>query len=507
MNPHYFERPFLRITKNMGKKKIHFYKFNLLNKRFVLDVQTSNCFEVDEITYAVLDYFGKGEDRKIVDSLKEKIPAQSISNVLGELKYLQRRGLLARWSEERPKQRELLTQKHINFIHLFVDTNCNLRCKYCYLFKEIGQKKKKHKKEQKAMTFGVAKKSIDFLMNESKDAKECLIYFFGGEPLLNFDIIKKTVNYAIGEARKRSKRLFFKIATNGILLTSQIIDFLSRHDFIVILSIDGPKEVHDSLRFIGKEKSCFDLLTPKIKQLLGKINPYNVIARATLTRYHTDITKIFNGLAELGFKKIEVELATGPNTDDYTIKIGDLEKIKKQYLKFARFYIEKIRNGAHISFTPFVKIMRIIGQPKRNYYACSGGKSHLAISPQGELFPCHKFLNIDGFQMGNVFTGLKLGARKIYFENHVESIKKCSNCWARYYCGGGCFYQALVNNGNIKEPDPLRCEFFKEVVRLAILVYSEIGKEKRARLLSDIGGSEKTNSDEIKIDYSIEKNW
>lgn len=491
----------------MDKKKIDFYKFDLLNKKFVLDVQTSNCFEVDEITYAVLDYFGKEEDRKIVDLLKEKFPAQIVSNALGELKYLQRRGLLVPWNEEAPKQGGLLTQKDISSIHLFVDTNCNLRCNYCYVFKEIGQGKKKHKKEKKAMTFSVAKKSIDFLMNEAKDAKECLIYFFGGEPLLNFDIIKKTVNYAIGQARKRSKKLFFKIATNGTLLTSQIMDFFNRYHFAIVLSIDGPKEAHDSLRFMGKEKSCFDLLTPKIKQLLGKINPHNVVARATLTRYHTDITKIFNGLAELGFKIIEISPATGPDTDDYTIKMGDLEEIKKQYLKFTRFYIEKIKKGVYISFTPFAKIMKIVAQPKRNYYACFAGKSHLAISPQGELFPCHKFVNIEGFQMGNVFTGLRPDARKIYFQNHVDSIKKCSNCWVRYYCGGGCFYQALVNNGNIKEPDPLRCEFFKEVMKFAILVYSEIGKENRTRLLFNIRASEKTNSDEIEIDYSIQKNW
>jgi len=454
------------MTYPKASSQIHL--FEVEGKRFVLDVHSCVFTEIDELAWDVLEKCTETNGRdEVIDALKTKYEESMVSEALDELEFMESEGFLF---TEDPLTGYQAHSSAVSTLCLNVAQDCDLNCRYCFA------KGGSYGKGQSRMPSEVAFKAVDFILNHSGGIRELTLCFFGGEPLLNFPVIMETVDYSLRRGRETGKQFRFNITTNGTRLTREIREFLASNDFSLIFSIDGPRDIQDEMRPFNDGTGSYDVVSRNLRELIEENNEIalDFSIRATYTRKDHDISKISLHLVDMGCHDISVEPAVLKD-DELEIRTSDLPVIKDEYSRFARNYIYEINRGRCFSFFHFRHTMDQTSRATRYLTQCGAGSGYLAVSSDGDIYPCHRFVGNDEYSMGDVFNGISRPDISGFFVSaHVNNKKKCLHCWARYICGGGCHAYAVEFNGDILKPYGIECELMKHRIELGAYIYAEL---------------------------------
>jgi len=432
----------------------------------VLDVNSGAVHLVDDTVFDILDFFEDKTCDEIADILKDKYSYGVINEAFNEILELKKNGLL--FSEDIYKDIIPKIDKRnpvVKALCLHVAHDCNLKCKYC--FAQEGE----YYGKRSLMSLETGKKAIDFLIASSGKRKNLEVDFFGGEPLMNFDVVKDIVEYARSIEEKHNKCFRFTITTNGILLNDEIMSFINKNMYNVVLSIDGRKKVNDYMRVRAGGQGSYDTIVPKFLKLAESRNQNNYYVRGTFTRNNIDFSNDVIHLADLGFKQISVEPVVADEKESYSIREEDLPAIFDEYEKLALEMLKRKKEGKGFNFFHFM--IDLAGGPciTKRLVGCGSGTEYLAVTPEGDLYPCHQFVGIEDFKMGNVDKGILKDNIRNDFENlNVYSKPKCSDCWAKFYCSGGCVANSFNANGDLITPYEIGCELQRKRVECAIMI-------------------------------------
>lgn len=435
------------------------HTFHCLGKVFLVDVESGSIYEIDELTEKLIN-------RKISpDSYPEGeflcYSEQDIADAQREIDELTRQGLLfSPEGEHKPAVYSgIIKSMCLNVSHL-----CNLRCEYC--FADGGT----YNGAAENMSFDVALKAIDMIVSKSANRHNLEVDFFGGEPLLNFDVVKKTVEYARSIEKAHNKNFRFTITTNAMLLNDEIIDFFNKEMYNVVVSIDGRRSVHDCVRKTASGKGSFDTAIKnalRFKQL--RKGQYYI--RGTYTALNKDFSNDVLFLNDLGFDQLSIEPVVLPENHRLAIKKEDIEQLKAEYDKLAEAYVERRKGEKWFNFFHFM--LDIYNGPceSKRLVGCGAGNDYVAVAPNGNIYPCHQFDGEKDYVIGNVLDGsFNTEIPKFFAENNLLKKDKCRNCWAKYYCSGGCAANAIKYGGGINKPYELSCELMRKRIECAIAV-------------------------------------
>lgn len=440
------------------------HKYELNGIKLVVDVNSGTVHVVDDITYDVLDIYHM-DLSAIVNELGGKYIQQDIIESYNEIKELEEQGLL--FSSDKYLEKIINEDREYNTKALCLNMahDCNIRCEYC--FASTGD----YHGGRKLMPLSVAKESIDFLLETSGKRKKLEVDFFGGEPLLNMDVIKSTVEYARKKEKQYGKRIGFTMTTNATLLDDEKTDFINENMDNVVLSIDGRKEVNDRMRKFQDLSGTFDTILPKIKKFVEQRADKSYYIRGTFTANNLDFCEDVIFLADNGFKEISIEPVVAEHDEKYAIKEEHLEKIYQQYEELARKYVQYNNEGKGFRYYHF--LMDLDGGPcvYKRISSCGAGVEYFAVTPDGELYPCHQFVGNTHYLIGTVKEGINNKDLSLKFaENTVYHKEKCSDCWAKFYCSGGCQANAVSFNKNLKKPYEIECMLQKKRIECAIML-------------------------------------
>ena len=451
---------------------IHQYKSNGLN--IVMDVNSGSVHVVDDIVYDMIPLVEPliGEGIKDADTIKAAVvhiagipyPEAEIREAVDEVLELEKSGqLFAKDIYENYvfdfKKRPTV----VKALCLHIAHDCNLACKYC--FAEEGE----YHGRRALMSFEVGKKALDFLVANSGNRVNLEVDFFGGEPLMNWQVVKDLVNYGRSIEAANNKKFRFTLTTNGVLLNDEILEFANKEMANVVLSIDGRKEIHDKMRPFRGGQGSYDLIVPKFQKVAESRNQTNYYVRGTFTHHNLDFSEDVIHLADLGFQQISVEPVVAQPTDDYAITEEDLPKLKDEYDKLAAEMIKRRREGRPFNFFHFM--IDLEGGPcvAKRLSGCGSGTEYLAVTPWGDFYPCHQFVGNEDFLMGNVDTGIVREDLRDQFKCcNVYAKEKCKKCFAKFYCSGGCAANSYNFHGNINDAYDVGCELERKRVECAI---------------------------------------
>ena len=356
----------------------------------------------------------------------------------------------------------------IKALCLHVAHDCNLACRYC--FAEEGE----YHGERSLMSLETGKKALDLLVRSSGKRRNLEVDFFGGEPLMNFDVVKQLVSYGRSLEDVHNKKFRFTLTTNGMLLDDEILKFANKEMGNLVLSIDGRKEVHDRMRPRRGGQGSYDEIVPKFVRAADSRDQLNYYVRGTYTHENLDFAEDVKHLADLGFKQISVEPVVAPLSKDYAIKEEDVPKLLEQYDILAKYMLEKKKKGEGFNFFHFM--IDLSGGPcaQKRLSGCGSGTEYLAVAPNGDLYPCHQFVGLSDFLMGNVDTGVTNTALREKFSRcNVLSKSECKKCFAKYYCSGGCAANAYNFTGDINGVYEIGCKLQRKRVECAIMLKAD----------------------------------
>lgn len=442
---------------------IHKYAMNGL--KIVVDVNSGSVHVVEDVVYDILDLVTNYSETEIVKMLGKKYDEKAIREAYNEIIKLKNEGLL--FSQDIYKERVMAKKENcsIKALCLNIAHDCNLRCEYC--FASTGD----YHGGRKLMPLEVAKKAIDFLIENSGNRNKLEIDFFGGEPLLNFDVVKASVEYGKSIEGKYSKHIGFTLTTNATLLNEEIMDYLNENMDNVVLSIDGRKNINDRMRKTVNGKGTYDIIMPKIKEFVGKRGGKSHYIRGTFTKNNIDFGNDVLALSDEGFKEISIEPVIAEREKKYALSEDDLQLVMEEYENLARSIIEYDKQGKKFRFYHYM--IDLNGGPciYKRISACGSGVEYFAVTPDGDLYPCHQFVGREGYLMGNVYEGIKNNElRDKFLENTVYHKSKCQDCWAKFYCSGGCQANADAFNGDLKKPYDLECKLQRKRIECAIML-------------------------------------
>ena len=443
---------------------VHTYSLNGYN--IAIDGNSGSIHVLDNLAYEMLkDEDGIPALANVREKLKATYSADEIYEAYVEIQSLNDQGML--FSSETALE-GAVSSKQINTglkaLCLHVSHDCNLQCEYC--FASSGD----YNSGRKLMGKAVALKAVDYLVASSHDRRNIEIDFFGGEPLMNFDVVKDVVAYGRQLEKSTGKHFYFTITTNGTLLDKERINFINENMDNVVISIDGRKEVHDAARHDRAGRGSYDKIIPLTKELVAGRNEKSYFIRGTFTARNKDFSKDVMHLADMGFKEISVEPVVGSGSNLY-FKESDIPEILKEYENLALQYIERLSGDRRFRFYHFN--INLYDGPClfKRVTACGAGYEYLAVSPDGDLYPCHQFVGQDQFVIGNVFTGIQNNEmRDEFIRNNILSKEKCRDCWAKLFCSGGCHANAYFTNGSISEPNEFSCILQKKRIECAIMI-------------------------------------
>lgn len=440
---------------------LHKYKLNGLN--IVLDVDTGTLLTVDDLTYDLLDYSGEKTSSEMLSIFHGKYKNQDILEALDEIKVLTSQGLL---NTEVEYSKEAYENEHlIKALCLHVAHDCNLKCEYCFAAQGDFEG------EKEMMSLEVGKKAIDFIVAQSKNRKNLEIDFFGGEPLMNLDVVKELVLYAKDLGAKNNKTFKFTMTTNGVLLNDETMKYLNETMDNVVLSLDGRKEVNDKMRKTINDQGSYDVIIEKIKKMAELRGQKDHYVRGTYTHHNLDFSKDVRFLAEKGFKSISVEPVVAEAHHDYAITEKDLPRILEEYDVLALEYLKREEEGLDYNFFHFNVDLDQGPCVYKRLSGCGAGKDYVAVTPTGEIYPCHQFVGKDEFKMGDVYHGVTNNEiKKIFDAGNLLKKEACQKCWAKYFCGGGCHANAYNFNNTIMEPHTVSCEIERRRVENAMML-------------------------------------
>lgn len=444
------------------------HKFKAKDICILLDTNSGGVHVIDDVTFDLLDHaeppFEKECPKNVMDILKENYTEEEIKEAYADILELYDNKLL--YSDDvYGDYSKTVVESPIKAMCLHISHDCNLRCKYC--FASTGD----FGKGRKLMPFEVGKAAIDFLLEKSVGRENLEVDFFGGEPLMNFDVVKQIVEYARSKEEEYHKNFRFTITTNGMLLDDDTIDYINKEMYNVVLSIDGRKEVNDRMRVRVDGSGCYDRILPKFKKLVDGRGDKEYYVRGTYTKYNLDFSEDVMHLYEAGFDEISVEPVIESPEEAYAITEGDLDQIYAEYDKLVDRIGAIRKNGKHINFFHFMIDLDQGPCVIKRLRGCGSGNEYVSITPDGDIYPCHQFVGHDEYKMGNIEEGtFNNDIKKEFAGCHVYSKPACQECWARFYCSGGCNANNFVFNGDIHKAYELSCKIQRKRIECAILM-------------------------------------
>ena len=441
-----------------------------------MDVESGAVHVVDDVTYDVIALFEDTEISKIVEQLSDKYDKADIEEAISEVNQLKEDGQLFTQDIYQPFIEEFKDKRQtvVKALCLHIAHDCNLACKYC--FAEEGE----YHGRRAMMSFEVGKKALDFLVANSGSRVNLEVDFFGGEPLMNWDVVKQLVEYGRSLEESNHKKFRFTLTTNGVLLNDEIMEYLNKEMSNVVLSLDGRKEVNDRMRPFRTGKGSYDLIVPKFQKLAESRNQSNYYVRGTFTRDNLDFSEDVKHFADLGFKQMSIEPVVGPEEDPYSIREEDLPKIMEEYDKLALEYIKREKEGRGFNFFHFMIDLNQGPCVYKRLSGCGSGTEYLAVTPWGDFYPCHQFVGNEEFLMGNVDEGIKRTDFVKTFGNcNVYSKEKCKNCFARFYCSGGCAANSFNFHGTINDAYEIGCEMERKRVECSIMIKAALADNEK----------------------------
>ena len=458
---------------------VHQYKLGGYN--IVLDVCSGAVHVVDEIAYDIIFMFEDKGKEEITDILLDKykndteVTRKDLEECYDQIVSLKESGKLFSSDTFEPMAGELKarTSGVIKALCLHVAHTCNLNCAYCF----AGQGK--FHGERAIMPFEVGKRALDFLIENSGGRRNLEVDFFGGEPLMNFGVVKKLVEYARSIEKEKGKNFRFTLTTNGMLIDDDVIDFANREMSNVVLSLDGRKEVHDRFRVDLAGNGSFDRIVPKFQKLVKERGNKNYYMRGTFTHNNPDFLKDIETMLDLGFTELSMEPVVCAEDDPSALTKEDLPVVLEQYEKLAELMIKRRKEGKPFTFYHYM--IDLTGGPciYKRISGCGSGTEYMAVTPSGELYPCHQFVGDKKFRLGDIYNGIDNKKIQQEFAScNVYAREECRNCWARLYCSGGCAANAYHATGSVKGVYKYGCELFKKRMECAIMaevdrLYSE----------------------------------
>lgn len=446
---------------------VHCYKNNGYN--IVLDSNSGSVHAVDEVAFEVIDKYESRSKEEIILELCAKYPeitADDIEEIFQDIEELKKEGKL--FSEDKFKDLQIdikARPTQLKALCLHIAHDCNMCCKYCF----AGEGE--YSGDRSLMSFEVGKRALDFLIEQSGSRKNLEVDFFGGEPLLNFDVVKQLVAYARSIEKEKGKNFRFTLTTNGVLLNDEVMEWANKECYNVVLSLDGRKKTNDRMRRTRNDKGTYDLILPKFQKMAKERNQQGYYIRGTYTHYNTDFANDILHLADLGFEQLAMEPVVTDPKMDYALQESDIPKLKDQYDLLAKEMCKRNREGK--GFTFFHYMIDLEGGPciYKRISGCGVGTDYMAVTPWGDLYPCHQFVGDEKFLLGNVFDGVKNTDIVNEFKLcNVYSREACQDCFAKLYCSGGCSANAYHTTGKITGTCDMSCELHRKRVENAIMI-------------------------------------
>ncbi len=449
---------------------VHQFKNNGYN--IVLDVNSGSVHVVDDVTYDLIPLYQENSREEIIRKLSGAYDKEEIEEAYQEVAELFESGQLFSKDEYEDyihafKNRQTV----VKALCLHIAHDCNLACRYC--FAEEGE----YHGRRELMSYEVGKAALDFLIANSGNRRNLEVDFFGGEPLMNFQVVKDLVAYGRAQEKLHDKNFRFTLTTNGVLLDDDIMEFANREMANVVLSIDGREQVHDFMRPFPKGAGSYSLIVPKFQQFAKSRNQDKYYVRGTFTRHNLDFSKDVLHLADLGFQQISVEPVVAQETEEYALREEDLPKLFEEYDALAKEMIAREKRGEGFHFFHFM--IDLEGGPcvAKRLSGCGSGTEYLAVTPWGDLYPCHQFVGDEKFYMGNVYEGVKNTDIRQEFQGcNVYAKEKCRDCFAKFYCSGGCAANSYHFHGSINDAYDIGCQLQKKRIECAIMIKAALAE-------------------------------
>lgn len=450
---------------------IHQYKLGGYN--IVLDVCSGSVHVVDEVAYDIIGMFEENDRESIIHAMCEKyaeredISEQDIQECYEQVVSLKERGKLFAPDTFEPMAGHLKakTSGVVKALCMHIAHTCNLNCSYC--FASQG----KYHGDRAVMSFEVGKRALDFLIENSGTRRNLEVDFFGGEPLMNFDVVKQLVAYARSIEKEHNKNFRFTLTTNGMLIDDDVIEFANRECSNVVLSLDGRKEIHDRYRVDYAGKGSWERIVPKFQKLVEARGGKDYYMRGTFTHANPDFLKDIQQMLDLGFTELSMEPVVCAPGDPSELTEEDMPIVMEQYEKLAELMLQRDKEGKPFTFYHYM--IDLTGGPciYKRISGCGSGTEYMAVTPWGDLYPCHQFVGEEKFKLGDIWNGVSNTDIQDEFAScNVYARPECRDCWARLYCSGGCAANAYHSTGSVKGVYKYGCELFRKRMECAIMV-------------------------------------
>ena len=449
------------------------HKFKQGDNFFVLDVNTGAVHIVDELVYDLVDDNKLRDKEELIKEFGAKYGEETISEAYEEiLELIDEDILYSRDQYEDIAHSSMDDRDYIKAVCLNIIHGCNLRCKYC--FADEGE----YNGHKGVMSVETAKKAIDYVVKRSGPRRNIEIDLFGGEPTMIMDKVKEIIAYARENEKAWNKNIRFTMTTNATLLTEEMMDFMDKEMGNIILSLDGRKEVNDNMRPTVNDKGSYDVIMPKFKKLVEKRDKdkYYYI-RGTFTRDNLDFGEDVLHFADEGFASTSVEPVVGDESNPYALRKEDMEKVFAEYEKLAKKYAKRKLEGENFTFFHFVVDLNQGPCVIKRITGCGAGNEYLAVTPNGDIYPCHQFVGNDDFRLANIMDEEVVIPQEIsdmFRDAHVYSKEDCKTCWNKFYCSGGCHANAINFNNDIRKPYELGCEMQKKRTECSIMIQAKL---------------------------------
>lgn len=457
---------------------IHQYKQCGYN--IVLDICSGAVHIVDDIAYDIISLYENKEKDEVIAEISKKygdVPRDEIIECYDQVTELKNSGELFTEDNFEPMAGELKakTSGVIKALCLHIAHTCNLNCSYC--FASQG----KYHGERALMSFEVGKRALDFLIENSGTRRNLEVDFFGGEPLMNFDVVKKLVEYARSIEKEKGKNFRFTLTTNGVLVDDDVIDFANKEMSNVVLSLDGRKEVHDRYRVDYQGRGSYDTIVPKFQKFVKARGGKNYYMRGTFTHANPDFLEDIKTMLNLGFTELSMEPVVAAQGDESALTEEDKPVVMKQYEELAELMLKRDKEGKPFTFYHYM--IDLAGGPciYKRISGCGSGTEYMAVTPWGDLYPCHQFVGDEKFKLGDIWHGVENKEIQNEFAScNVYARSECRDCWARLYCSGGCAANAYHATGSVKGVYKYGCDLFKKRMEcaIAVAVAREFGDEE-----------------------------
>ncbi len=449
---------------------IHQYKLNGYN--IVLDVFSGSVHAVDDVAYDIIEMYKNEDKESIINFISSKYPdinENDIEECLSDIKELEEKGKL--FTEDDYADLAFDFKKRntvIKALCLHIAHTCNLNCEYC--FASQG----KYHGERALMSLEVGKRAIDFLVENSGSRRNLEVDFFGGEPLMNFDVVKGIVEYARAIEKEHNKNFRFTLTTNGVLVDDDVIDFANKECHNVVLSLDGRKKVHDRLRKTVNGKGSYDTIVPKFQHFVERRGNKGYYVRGTFTHNNIDFTNDIFHMADLGFTELSMEPVVCSPDDPYALTESDLPVLYEQYEILAKEMLKREKQGKPITFYHYMIDLTSGPCIYKRISGCGSGCEYFAVTPWGDLYPCHQFVGDENYLMGNIWKGVTNTEKQNEFKLcNAYARPECKDCWAKLYCSGGCAANAYHATGSINGIYEYGCKLFKKRIECAVMMQVE----------------------------------